>query len=112
MARLYSAVSKGHVRVAQCWIERGARVDARDSTGRTPLHVAVGRNDIAMAAMLLEKGADADAKDNNNNAPISIASSLYKPTKMTELLIKHGAVVDVPVVLAAIILAARTGTWI
>jgi ankyrin repeat protein len=55
-------------------LQLGARVDAKDGLGRTPLFAAmeVGANRPVVNA-LLEAGAAADAKDNNGKTPVDVA---------------------------------------
>ena len=46
----------------------GARVDAVNSTGETPLMLAVHRRDATMMRVLLEAGADPDRTDNSGRS--------------------------------------------
>ncbi len=68
-------------------IKGGARVAARDSTGRTPLHIAAELNHLAAARLLLELGSTVMPRDEKGRAPIDMAES----SEMIALLKKHGA---------------------
>lgn len=57
---LHVAVSQGRVAIARELLRHGARVDVRDSLGRTPLHVALANGKVPAAALLVEAGADDD----------------------------------------------------
>lgn len=68
-------------------IKRGARVAARDSTGRTPLHIAAQRNYVAAARLLLESGSTVMPRDEKGRTPLEMAES----SEMIRLLKQHGA---------------------
>jgi ankyrin repeat domain-containing protein 50 len=46
-------------------LEKEAYVEAKDSNGRTALHVAARNWHEVVVWLLLEKGADVEAKDDN-----------------------------------------------
>jgi ankyrin repeat protein len=68
-------------------IKRGARVSARDSTGRTPLHIAAARNHVAAARLLLDSGSTVMPRDEKGRTPLDMAES----GEMIKLLKQHGA---------------------
>lgn len=68
-------------------IKRGARIAARDSSGRTPLHIAAERNHMAAARLLLESGSTVMPRDKKGRTPLEIAES----SEMIKLLKQHGA---------------------
>jgi ankyrin repeat protein len=68
-------------------IKHGARVAARDSTGRTPLHIAAEKSNIAAARLLLESGATVMPRDEKGRTPLEMAES----SEMIKLLKQHGA---------------------
>ena len=60
---LFLAVEGGHREVVQILIDAGADIEARTSTGLTPLHYACGLGELAVVKVLLEAGADVCATD-------------------------------------------------
>jgi ankyrin repeat protein len=81
-------------------VAAGAKVNARDAAGRTPLHHAVISSDSAHVAKaipaLLAAKADVNARDNDGITPLwsAAASSIGKP-QVVELLVNAGADVNV-----------------
>ncbi len=68
---LHHAVRKNELPLVKVLLNAGARVDARDTGGSTPLHEAAWRSDDpAIFEALLEAGADVNALDNNWNTPL------------------------------------------
>lgn len=54
---------------------RGAKIDARDVDGRTPLHVHCARGRVYGTACLLHQGADANAQTfDTQSTPLHIAA--------------------------------------
>ena len=77
-------------------IETGAKVNAKDEKGLTPLHYAVLSSNYKTMAVLLEFNAAVNAKDNKNNTPLHFAAAAFSPYDATEegmlkLLIDNGA---------------------
>ena len=69
----------------------GARVNARDVEGMTPLHVAAGRNRYpAVVAELVEGGADLNARDRHGNTPLHASRRNGNPA-VPLLLLELGA---------------------
>lgn len=61
-------------------------VDARDTQGRTPLHLAVAENWSAGVSLLLEAGADVKVTSNNSQTVLHIAAAMADPQLLEELL--------------------------
>ncbi|KAK2595214.1 hypothetical protein QQS21_007067 [Conoideocrella luteorostrata] len=55
------------------WLLKGAKIEARDVYGRTPLSYAAWNGHLAVVERLIEKGAKAASKDNIKGTPISYA---------------------------------------
>ena len=72
---LTAAVSGHHVDIVRLLIERGADVNRKDETGRTPLHyaAAVDFGDTAIAELLLKAGARPDVGDSERVTARQIA---------------------------------------
>lgn len=60
---LHVAVRTGANGVAQCFMELGANVDAKNAHGETPLHSAAIHGNFQIVAALFDHGAEIDARD-------------------------------------------------
>jgi ankyrin repeat protein len=88
--RLHMAAAKGDVAEINQRLAAGARIDARDSEGRTALLVATHANQIAAAKALIEAGADVNAKDNISDSPYLYAGARGH-IEILKLTLAHGA---------------------
>ena len=50
----------------------GARINAQDADGYTPLHIAAGYQYVETVAQLLEAGADPDLEDGSGRTPLQL----------------------------------------
>ena len=99
---LHAAALYGRPRVAEVLLAHGAKVDARDEDGYTPLHWTAdefGKNSarpatrpqrLEIAGMLLRAGAPANAPTRNGYTPLHLAVSSNIP-ELVRLLLDHGA---------------------
>jgi ankyrin repeat protein/L-ascorbate metabolism protein UlaG (beta-lactamase superfamily) len=90
---LHSAVSRGHLNVAEALIAREADVNALTEGGSAPLHVAVHGGDPRIAELLIEHGADVNARDDGGATPLLWAARSGRG-EMMELLIAKGGEVN------------------
>jgi len=66
---LHVAAERGHLRLAELLLRRGASVDAPDASGATPLLHAARSSKSKMAHMLLQHGADSQIADSAGSRP-------------------------------------------
>ena len=67
--RLLNAATTGDGDAASLALRAGARLEARDQHGRTPLLLAVTHDRLAVARVLVALGADPDALDDRHDTP-------------------------------------------
>ena len=75
---LMVAAREGALEAARLLLRRGARLDARDSIGRTPLHIAARpwwQENAALVTLLLEAGAQPSIRDNQGYTPEQCAAA-------------------------------------
>ena len=71
---LIVAVSRGHTSVAKRLLERGAKVDVRNSSGMSGLMIAARKGDGDMLSLLLEHKAQVDLQDRSGYSALMWAS--------------------------------------
>jgi len=69
----------------------GARVDAQDSQGNTPLHEAARSNHIDVMQKLLEQGASLTVRNYKDGKTPLHTAAIYNMPEATEMLIAAGA---------------------
>ena len=91
---LHIAVFKNRYLIAEQLIAKGARVNAKDKNGGTPLHVAGPLGHDKIVELLISNGADLNSVilsgKYKGKAPLDLAK-LFQRTKTVELLRKNGA---------------------
>jgi ankyrin repeat protein len=73
-------------------IAYGAKVDAQNDEGQTPLHSAVLQGNVHFAKVLLKHGAKLDIKDADRKTALMLARDMHPDLparKIGELLKKH-----------------------
>ena len=100
------ASSVGSVSLVNALVEKGAKVNAVDEQGETPLHVAASEGKANAVKVLLDKGAKIEAKDRDSgwtplmtavSAPFASATdsaSVSAYTDTVQLLVDKGANVN------------------
>jgi ankyrin repeat protein len=71
---LHWAAVRGNVPLMELAISCGARVDARDRGGCTPLHLAARNDRVHAASLLVSCGADLDARGDGLCTPLHMAA--------------------------------------
>jgi uncharacterized protein len=72
---LHSAAARNDAALIETLLEKGARVDARDASGRTALLVATHADAVDAARTLIAAGADVNARDNIEDSPYLYAAA-------------------------------------
>jgi ankyrin repeat protein len=72
---LIRAVEEGRIDEVSRWLEKGAKVDARDKFLQTPLHLVFWGSawNKGIAELLIASGADMNVKDKEGQTPLHIA---------------------------------------
>lgn len=84
------AADQGHLHCVRLLLERGAKIDATNSLGWSPLVNAIVSNHGEIVDLLLEKGASITLKDATDRTPLDNAVN-YKMKEMAARLSKHAA---------------------
>jgi ankyrin repeat protein len=75
-------------------LDKGANVNAKDSNGRTPIHMAFMNDQIPpfdIIKLLIENGADLHVRDNKGNTPFHVACIFLDDVNIINYLIDNGA---------------------
>jgi ankyrin repeat protein len=95
-ASLFVAVEKGDSTAATNLLAKGARVDARNDRGWTPLIVAVREDYSEIVSNLVEKGADVNARSTSTNGSAVLCFAAEAgDLKVIQFLLDHGADIDI-----------------
>lgn len=91
----YLSPPPSHSRCRTCsrpqLFQLGARVNARDHTGATALHIAVSHNQPAAVTALLAAGADLEMQNSIGWTALHIATQMLDGPTVAERLIQAGA---------------------
>jgi uncharacterized membrane protein YphA (DoxX/SURF4 family) len=66
--------SPKHVRAIELLLKSGAKLDAKNAAGQTPLHITAGSGNVEAVALLLKNGAKVDITDGAGDTPLIIAT--------------------------------------
>jgi ankyrin repeat protein len=96
---LHSASNNGKPEIVQVLLAHGAKVDAENDLGETPLHlVRQGKYGsqfgVRVAQLLLNSGADVNARDKRYWTPL-LSASYYGRREVAQVLLDHGAIAKV-----------------
>lgn len=85
---LHCATSNAEFSIVEMLLRAGAKTEARDLSGRTPLHWDIFWNEQnhQILELLLEWKADTNAQDNEGNTPLHLTVYHRQPQKMQILL--------------------------
>jgi ankyrin repeat protein len=88
---LHDAALKGFVDVAGSLIAHGAKVNALNASGSTPLHDAALAGKAGMVEFLLSKGAEINARDRETGSTALHLAASWGRTEALDVLLKRGA---------------------
>jgi Arf-GAP/coiled-coil/ANK repeat/PH domain-containing protein len=71
---LHLACLSADIGMVELLLQYGAKINATDSKGRTPLHHCIISRRYAIARLLLMRGGDPNAVDKDSNIPVKYAS--------------------------------------
>ncbi|EPS44250.1 hypothetical protein H072_1753 [Dactylellina haptotyla CBS 200.50] len=90
---LHCAALRADIKATKRLLKHGARINAKDYMGETPLHWAFSSREVLtkeLVALLLENGAEVNLLDDDEQSPLYEAAWLGD-LELLDLLIKHGA---------------------
>ncbi len=107
---LAKAASRGDIAKVKQLINDGAKIDATDALGRTPLHMAVFYSHPKTTALLIASGSNINAKDRTGMTPLH-AAVLVGDLQEVDLLLEKKPEIDTTneIGLTPLHLAAATG---
>ena len=70
---LHIAALKGQCKIMTILLDKGADINAHDSTGRTPLHCGIEGQRMDVVKLLVERGADVTRLDAKGISPLHMA---------------------------------------
>lgn len=75
MTALHFAAAYNHLELVEYLLDEGARINAKDKFGRTPLIMASRNGNLAILSKLLYYGADFKISDSSKNTAIHHAAA-------------------------------------
>ncbi|MCB9293727.1 MAG: ankyrin repeat domain-containing protein [Lewinellaceae bacterium] len=90
--RLFDSIRQDNPELADSCLRAGARLEARNAEGATPLILAASLGRLAVARFLLGNGADVQARRAGYYGSTALMeAAISNDTAMTRLLLSHGA---------------------
>ena len=90
---LFQAAMRGHKKMVDLLLCKGAEPDSKNYIGQTPLSQAASHGHKEVVELLLRKGAELDFKDNDGQTPL-LRAAVHGQMKVIELLLCKGAEPD------------------
>ncbi|XP_065564538.1 putative ankyrin repeat protein RF_0381 [Artemia franciscana] len=93
---LRDALFNRKIEIAKLLLNHGCKVNSKNMSSDTPLHLAVDSSDTEVVEMILDKGAKINAVNKWGETALHCAiKNSDKNVEMTKLLLKHGSNVNV-----------------
>jgi ankyrin repeat protein len=93
---LWQAVNRNHGQIADELLRKGASPNSQRPVDlTTPLHMACFRGSSSLVYSLLKANAKVNIKDIEGNTAVHVAAKLPRPVACLQLLVEHGASLDV-----------------
>ena len=91
---LIEAVIEGEEKCCELLLDRGANIEARDYSRRTPLIIAIDHENEQMCKLLVRRGADINARTDDNWTPLH-GIVIWNNVSIANLLLSNGARTDI-----------------
>ena len=90
---LFWAAARGHREVAELLLDHGAKINARDESKMSALHIAITGMHKEVVSLLLDRSARMEGKDSNGDTPLNRAIQAGAKD-IVKLLLEHGARIE------------------
>lgn len=87
---MHLAVQGGNLEIIQVLLGNGFNINAKNSTGETPLFFSIRNGDLDLVDFLIFTGADVNAVDEFGNTPLHVAAD-YGNLEMVTYLLDKGS---------------------
>ena len=87
---IFQAIQEGDLELFKTLFEyfvRHKRINIRNESGESLLHVAVMKDNILVTQLLIENGSDVNARDKNGITPLHLTNKL----EIAKILLENGA---------------------
>ena len=91
---LMAAARNGHLDICRLLLDKGAKVEAKNSDGWTPLHYAARNDHIEIVRLLCDRGADVEACSNDGRRPLHTAAMNGRISVVKELIEERNAEIN------------------